>query len=282
MRVGGVAERYFEPASTAELSAVLSSVSDAGIEISILGRGSNLIVPDKGVLGLVIRLNHPFWKQVSRVSDDRIWVGAGIRIKELCGTACRLGLAGFEFLEGIPGNLGGALRMNAGAMGGWTYDVVERVRFMAMDGTVYEMAKEELHYGYRHCKELVGTIAIGALLKSNASGLPQGEIRATIDTYQEKRHESQPREPSAGCIFKNPEGDSAGRIVDELGLKGTAIGGAKISEVHGNFIVNMGGASSEDVIELVKLVRRVAWCEKRIELEPEAILYGSQWKAVLQ
>ncbi|MCH6256663.1 UDP-N-acetylmuramate dehydrogenase [Puniceicoccaceae bacterium K14] len=282
MRVGGSAERYLEPASEVELSVALAAAKKFGISVQMLGRGSNLIVPDTGVRGLVIRLNHPFWKQYRMLDDERVWIGAGMRIKELCGVAAKLGLAGFEFLEGIPGNLGGALRMNAGAMGGWTFDVVESVRFIGMDGKVYERKRAQLTYGYRHCRELEDTVAIGAVLRANASGRDREEIRASIGTYQEKRHESQPREPSAGCIFKNPEGDSAGRIIDELGLKGTAIGGAKISEIHGNFIVNTGGATSEDVIELVKLARRVAQEKKHIELEPEALLYGAEWKEFLR
>ena len=119
-------------------------------------------------------------------------------------------------------------------------------------------------------------------MKPKSSGQNVLDLRRAIDVYQSKRKESQPREPSAGCIFKNPEGDSAGRIIEELGLKGTAIGGAEISRVHGNFIVNRGGASSDDVIELVKLVRREALAKRRVELQPEALLYGNSWEEALR
>ena len=118
-------------------------------------------------------------------------------------------------------------------------------------------------------------------MQSKASGQKEADLRRAIDVYQSKRKESQPREPSAGCIFKNPEGDSAGRLIEDLGLKGTAIGGAEISQVHGNFIINRGGASSEDVIELVNLVRREAKEKRRVVLEPEAILYGNDWSEFL-
>ena len=281
LRLGGTAELYFEPASEPELAAALRVCHESGIPVYPLGRGSNLIVPDSGVSGLVIRLSHPHWRRFEILSEGEIRVGAGMRIKELCGVACREGLEGFEFLEGIPGSVGGALRMNAGAMGGWMFDVVKSVRFAHLDGTLVEANASELSVGYRHCRELKGAIALDAVLVASSVGQKEVELRKAIDVYQSKRKESQPREPSAGCIFKNPEGASAGQLIDELGLKGTAIGGAEISPVHGNFIVNRGGATSEDVIELVRLVRRVAKSRRSIDLEPEALLYGSDWKDVL-
>ncbi|MEM9158999.1 MAG: UDP-N-acetylmuramate dehydrogenase, partial [Verrucomicrobiota bacterium] len=281
LRVGGEAELYCEPRSLGELTALLRTCARLGRPVAALGRGSNVIVPDGGVEGIVIRLQERFWRRYEKRGDSRLRVGAGMRIKELCGLACRLELAGFEFLEGIPGSLGGALRMNAGAMGGWMFDVVEEVTYVTMEGEVIACNAENMTVGYRHCKELQDAIAVEAVLKAGGDAMDQKEIRAAIDTYQGKRKESQPREPSAGCIFKNPEGDSAGRLIDELGLKGTAIGGARISEVHGNFIVNTGGASSQDVIDLVKLARRVAMKEKQVDLEPEALLYGGSWREVL-
>ena len=282
LRVGGVAEMYMEPTSEQELVAALTYCFENRIPVFPLGRGSNLIVPDEGVRGLVIRLTGPNWKRFERTSEDSIRVGAGLRIKELCGLACRHGLEGFEFLEGIPGSVGGSLRMNAGAMGGWIFDLVRRVRFAKLDGSIIEAGVEELTVGYRHCRDLENAIAIDVVMKPKSSGQNVLDLRRAIDVYQSKRKESQPREPSAGCIFKNPEGDSAGRIIEELGLKGTAIGGAEISRVHGNFIVNRGGASSDDVIELVKLVRREALAKRRVELQPEALLYGNSWEEALR
>lgn len=281
LRVGGEAELYFEPASEAELVAALKTCQEASIPVYPLGRGSNLIVPERGVSGLVIRLSHPHWRRFEALPNGEIRVGAGLRIKELCGLACKAGLEGFEFLEGIPGSVGGALRMNAGAMGGWMFDVVKSVRFVTLEGELVESKTENLTVGYRHCRELEKAIALDAVLSAKAVGQEEAELRKAIDVYQSKRKESQPREPSAGCIFKNPEGASAGQLIDELGLKGTAIGGAEISKVHGNFIINRGGATSEDVIELVRLVRRVAKARRSIELEPEALLYGEEWKEVL-
>ena len=281
LRVGGEAELYFEPSSIDELQVALKVCQEEGIPVYPLGRGSNLIVPDEGVSGMVIRLSQTAWKRLEHLGDGKIRVGAGMRIKELCGIACREGLEGFEFLEGIPGSVGGALRMNAGAMGGWMFDVVESVRFATLEGDVIEANTTDLEVGYRHCLELKTAIALDAVLKSTAVGQSEAALREAIDVYQSKRKESQPREPSAGCIFKNPENESAGRLIEELGLKGTVVGGAEISETHGNFIINRGGATSDDVIELVKLARRVVKDRRSIELEPEALLYGGQWEEAL-
>lgn len=282
MRVGGLAERYFEPESLGQLVAALKACRDAGIEVRPLGRGSNLLVPDDGVRGLVLRLSHPYWSRFERLGEGRARLGAGMRIKALCGQAAKAGLEGFEFLEGIPGSLGGVLRMNAGAMGGWVFDVVESVRFVTLSGEVLEASKEDLDFGYRYCRELETAIAIDAVFVSKKPDGSTEAIRRTIDTYQSKRKESQPREPSAGCIFKNPEGDSAGRLIDELGLKGTVVGGAEISKVHGNFIINRGGAKSEDVVELVRFARRVARERKGVDLHPEVLLFGSSWEEALR
>ncbi|MBC2608195.1 UDP-N-acetylmuramate dehydrogenase [Pelagicoccus albus] len=282
MRVGGTAERYLEPASLSQLLAALKACKKAGIEVLPLGRGSNLVVADSGVSGLVIRLSHPYWSRFELLGEGRARLGAGMRIKALCGQAAKEGLQGFEFLEGIPGSLGGVLRMNAGAMGGWVFDVVESIRFATLDGEVLEAKKGDLDFGYRYCRELEDAIALDAVFVSKEQkGVPD-QIRRTIDTYQNKRKESQPREPSAGCIFKNPDGDSAGRIIDELGLKGAVVGGAEISQVHGNFIINRGGATSEDVVELVKFARKVAKERKGVELHPEVLLFGSKWEDALR
>jgi UDP-N-acetylmuramate--alanine ligase len=201
-------------------------------------------------------------------------------LKNLCGLAAKAGLVGFEFLEGIPGSVGGALRMNAGAMGGWMFDVVEEVQAMTRDGEVTTLAKAAMHVDYRHCAELHEAIALGALLRP-ASQADAEAIGRQIDVYRKKRHETQPREPSAGCIFKNPPGSSAGRLIDECGLKGERVGDAEVSPVHANFIVNRGQASGSDVLELVRRVRARVREQRGIDLQPEVLLYGQRWEDVL-
>lgn len=280
MRVGGAARLYAEPTSVGSLQILLREARARHLEIFVIGRGSNLVVPDGGVDGLVISLAHEAWATFEPKDSGRVWAGAGLRLKNLCGLAAKAGLVGFEFLEGIPGNIGGALRMNAGAMGGWMFDVVEEVQLITLEGDVLTLPRSAMHVDYRHCEELHHAIALGALLRP-ASAADANAINRQIDTYRKKRQESQPREPSAGCIFKNPPGNSAGRLIDESGLKGMRVGDAEVSAVHANFIINRGRATSADVIELVRRVRAGVKQAKGVELEPEVLLYGSKWKDVL-
>lgn len=280
MRVGGAARIYAEPAQVSELQGLLRGARSLGINVFILGRGSNVIVPDEGVDGLVISLAHEHWSGFEPRSDGRVWVGAGLRLKNLCGLAAGSGLVGFEFLEGIPGSVGGALRMNAGAMCGWMFDVVDEVNMMTFDGEVRTRARAEMQVDYRHCGDLHHAIALGALLRP-ASQADAEAIGRQIDVYRRKRHESQPREPSAGCIFKNPPGGSAGRLIDECGLKGERVGDAEVSPVHANFIVNRGRATGADVLDLVRRVRTRVRETKGVDLQPEVLLYGKNWEDVL-
>jgi len=280
MRVGGPARVYAEPASADDLQHLLVEAHRRSLPVLMLGRGSNLIIPDEGVDGLVISLGHENWQKFEPHADGRVWAGAGLRLKNLCGLAIKAGLKGFEFLEGIPGNVGGALRMNAGAMGGWMFDVVEEVQMMSLQGELRTMKKSEMHVNYRHCAELHDHIALGAWLRP-AAQVESIAVRAQVDVYQKKRVESQPREPSAGCIFKNPPNNSAGRLIDEVGLKGERVGDAEVSPVHANFIVNRGHATSADIIALVRKIRARVKDARGVDLEPEVLLYGQEWKDVL-
>lgn len=280
LKVGGVARYYAEPATLEDLRFLLREAARKKVAVFFLGRGSNLLALDGELSCLVIRLRHSSWRQLHVVGDTTLRVGAGLRLRELCGQASKIGLAGFEFLEGIPGTIGGALRMNAGAMGGWMFEVVEQVRLVSYAGEEKVLAREALHFGYRHCEELREACAIEAVLR--APGRAETiAIREKIAGFQKHRYATQPKEPSAGCIFKNPEGDSAGRLIEQFGLKGTACGAAEISGVHGNFIVNKGDATSRDVIELIKRVRAEVHRKSGILLEPEVLLLGGSWEELL-
>ena len=278
--VGGAARLYAEPVGEEDLVALVSAARKCGVPINVLGRGSNLIVPDEGVDALVISLRQPAWESFEQRSDGSVWVGAGLRLKQLCGLATKAGLAGFEFLEGIPGNVGGALRMNAGAMGGWMFSVVEAVRMLTFDGEIRMLRREEMHPDYRHCAELHGAIALGALLRPAPRGMV-ADITRQLERYRDQRQKSQPREPSAGCIFKNPPGDFAGRLIEASELKGERVGEAEVSRTHANFIVNKGSATAADVIALVRQVRAAVEARQGVRLEPEVILYGKTWEEVL-
>ncbi|MGE9296895.1 MAG: UDP-N-acetylmuramate dehydrogenase [Puniceicoccales bacterium] len=280
LRVGGAARFYAEPASVMDLRDLLNFAKQSNLPWFALGRGSNLIVADSGFPGLVINLHGEAFRGFESLGDGRVAVGAGLPLKRLCGLAAKEGLGGFEFLEGIPGTVGGALRMNAGAMGGWIFDVVESVTFMTPAGEVRELCQTEFHVGYRRCEELVDAFAVSAVLRSGSQS-EGSSVRAQMDAYAGKRKESQPREPSAGCIFKNPEGNHAGKLIDELGLKGTRIGGAEVSTVHGNFIINVGGGTAADVLALIRRIRETVKRERGVDLEPEALLVGERWEDAL-
>ena len=280
LRVGGAARLYVEPSTAEDLQSIVRIARAENVPIQILGRGSNLLVPDAGVDGVVIAMRHENWATFEPLADGRVRVGAGLRLKNLCGLAAKAGLQGFEFLEGIPGNVGGALRKNAGAMGGWMFDVVAEVEIVDLSGNRVKLARDELHVGYRHCLELATAVAIGAILRPVTQGQAES-IGRQIDVYRNKRQESQPRDPSAGCIFKNPTDDSAGKLIEQCGLKGERIGDAEVSRIHGNFIVNRGHATSAEVIELVRRVRDEVQRQTGKLLEPEVLLYGGRWEDVL-
>ncbi len=278
--VGGVAKYYAEPATVEDLRILLREANRREVPVFCLGRGSNLIVLDGEIPFLVFRLYHRNWREIEAAGEGRIRAGAGVSMRELCVQAMKLGLAGFEFLEGIPGSVGGGLRMNAGAMGGWMFEVVEEVRFLTKEGEERRLPREELHYGYRHCRELEDGFAVEAVLRAPARAESEA-IRERISELQKRRTGSQPKERSAGCIFKNPEGNAAGRIIDEIGLKGSGCGAAEISETHGNFIINKGGATSDDVLALIRRTREEVHRRTGIWLEPEVLLLGRKWEEVL-
>jgi UDP-N-acetylenolpyruvoylglucosamine reductase len=237
----------------------------------VLGRGSNLLVRDGGIRGVVICLTQPNFSRLEIVGD-RLRCGAGVRLKVVAVEARRHGLAGLEFFEGIPGSLGGALRMNAGAMGSWTFDIVESIRFMDRSGQVGERATSEVPVAYRVCPLFKDHIALGAVLKGRLAS--REEITARMNAFSQKRWETQPPQPSAGCIFKNPKAIPAGKLIDELALKGTRVGGAVVSDVHGNFIVNEGKATAREVLDLIRLIQQRAQSERGIELETEVEILG--------
>ena len=271
LRVGGPADVYVEPATEADLTAILKCCGGQGVKFFILGRGSNLLVRDGGFRGVVICLAHPNFSRIE-VDGTRIRAGAGAKQKNVADEAKRAGLSGVEFLEGIPGSVGGALRMNAGAMGGETFNAVESVRVMDFAGEVCELTPAEMSVAYRSCATLKNHIALGAVFKCTPQ--PREEIEARMKAYSEKRWSSQPAAPSAGCMFKNPATIPAGKLIDELGLKGMKVGGARVSSEHGNFLVNDGGATAKDVLELIGILRAKAKAERGIDLHPEVEIIG--------
>ncbi len=271
LRVGGPADVYVEPADEADLAAGLAFCRERGLRWLLLGRGSNLLVRDGGFRGVVICLAQASFARVA-VNGTTLAAGAGARLKTVAVEARRHGLGGLEFLEGIPGSVGGALRMNAGAMNAWTFEVLERVRFMAPDGAVHERPAAALPARYRGCPLFTDHVALEAVFRGRPAD--EAAIRQTMETFNRKRWESQPPQPSAGCMFKNPAAMPAGRLIDQLGLKGARVGGAMVSDVHANFIVNEGGATAGDVLALITRIRERVRSERGIELETEVEIVG--------
>jgi UDP-N-acetylenolpyruvoylglucosamine reductase len=271
LRVGGPADLFVEPANEADLAAILKFCGEHGVKFFILGRGSNLIVRDGGFRGVVICLSSPEFSRIE-IIGTRLRAGAGAKQKNVAVEAKRAGLSGVEFLEGIPGSIGGALRMNAGAMGGETFNAVESVRVMDFAGNIRELTPAEMSVGYRSCATLKDHVALGAVFQCTPA--PREEIEARMKLFSEKRWGSQPAAPSAGCMFKNPAAIPAGKLIDELGLKGTKIGGARVSLEHGNFLVNDGQATAKDVLELIRFLQAKAKAERGMELQPEVEIVG--------
>src|SRR5580658_9347701 len=252
LRVGGPADFYLEPATENDLAAILKFCGERSVEFFVIGRGSNLLVRDGGFRGVVICLAQPAFGKIEIVGE-KMHCGAGARLKNVAVEARRHGLSGLEFLEGIPGSVGGALRMNAGAMAGATFDVVLAVRLMSFTGEVRELTPDQMSVHYRSCDDLKNHVALGALFRGKPDSVEA--ITQRMEAYSKKRWSSQPAAPSAGCAFKNPAEIPAGKLIDDLGLKGTRVGGAVVSQEHGNFIINDRGATARDVLELIALLQ---------------------------
>ncbi|NLT70032.1 MAG: UDP-N-acetylmuramate--L-alanine ligase [Verrucomicrobiaceae bacterium] len=271
MKVGGPAQFWVEPTSVAGLARVVKYCTDSGTPLRVIGRGSNLLVRDGGIPGVVV---HPVKGEFGllHVEGNTITAGAGVKYKALAAAAQSAGLGDFEWMEGIPGNVGGSLRMNAGAMGWETFDQVVRVTMIDAEGRVVTKEVEEIRHHYRHVPELAHNIAVSAVFK----GTPASDevIAGRMAASKEKRRASQPVAASAGCIFKNPGPIGAGQLVDEMGLKESAVGSAKVSEVHGNFIVNDGTATATEVLALIARIQEIALRDREVKLETEVQVIG--------
>jgi UDP-N-acetylenolpyruvoylglucosamine reductase len=272
LRVGGCADVYVEPSSEEDLSLLVQTCEEERVPFMLLGRGSNLLIRDGGIRGVVVCLAHPNFSAI-QVTGRELRCGAGAKLKAVAAKARESSLGGLEFLEGIPGCVGGALRMNAGAMGSATFDILTQVRFMDAAGKVYERSIDQVPVEYRSCPLFKTNIALGATFQGRSDS--KEAIVRRAEEFNQKRWASQPKEPSAGCIFKNPSPTlSAGKLIDELGLKGTRRGGAVVSMVHGNFIVNDGSATARDVLELIDFIKARAKAERGVELREEVEVIG--------
>src|SRR5881296_1991384 len=271
LRVGGPAQFWVEPRNEAALSELIRFCRRENLPLFVIGRGSNLLVRDGGIRGVVV---HPSGGDFDKIDihDNEITAGVGAKLKEIAYAARGADLGGLEWMEGIPGAVGGALRMNAGAMGAQTFENVTRIRYLDAEGNPHVKDRDELEVFYRRFPLLENNFAVSATFRGSPAAREQIESR--LHESQEKRRTTQPIAKSAGCIFKNPEKCPAGKLVDELGLKNSAVGKARVSEVHGNFIVNDGGATATDMLELIDRIKQTARTKRGIELETEVQIVG--------
>ena len=270
-RVGGPADLFLTPDST-QISDVMQILKAYQVPVTVIGNGSNLLVGDKGIRGAVIE----FGKQIAQihVEESKIMAEAGAALAAVAQQAYKAGLADMEFAAGIPGSVGGALVMNAGAYGGEMKDIVESVKVLSKDGKIMELSNEQMDFSYRHsCVTEQEYLVLSAVLK-----LQQEEpekILARMEQLREQRVSKQPLEyPSAGSTFKRPEGYFAGKLIMDAGLADYTIGGAAVSKKHCGFVINKGGATAADILALIKRVQQVVKEQSGVELEPEVKLIG--------
>ena len=270
-RVGGKAEALCAVKGLLQLKELLSFASRENLPCLVVGRGSNILVKDRGLKGLALVLKGDFGELEEK--EGTIHAGGGLGLVELVRFSQKKGVAGLEFLSGIPGTVGGAVAMNAGAWGKSIGDVVTVVEILTMDGGRGIISRSELQFGYRRAVLPIGAVVVKAQFKGTPDR-PEA-IGERIRDYLERRKAGQPLDyPSAGSVFKNPPQEYAGRLIESVGLKGKRVGGAMISEKHANVIVNVGGASAEDIIALMETARHRVREQTGIDLEPEIKVVG--------
>lgn len=268
--IGGPARWYFRPTDAAALAEALAAVP-ADVAIMPLGRGSNLLVGDAGIDGLVIDMSHI---NTIEITGDTLTAGAGCRMSKVALQCANHGLTGVEFMATVPGDIGGGVAMNAGAFGQQVSDTLQQIVVLHRDGREEAINAQQLTMRYRYTQLPAGSLVVAATFRLQA-GDPES-IRRRMREIREKRSATQPlAQPNCGSVFKNPENDHAARLIEAAGLKGTCIGGARISNTHANFIINEGGATCADVLALIALVRREVEAQFSVLLEPEVRITGA-------
>lgn len=266
-RIGGYADFFVSPENNGQLSKLVKALNDNNIKYYILGNGSNILAPDEGYEGVIIYIGENM--SDIEVSGTKIVAGAGALLSRTAKEALKCSLAGMEFAAGIPGSIGGAVVMNAGAYGGEMRDIIVSATVCDRNGNISILTNEELELSYRHSiieeKEYIVLECEINLKKGKAE-----DIKAVMDDFSSRRREKQPLEyPSAGSTFKRPTGYFAGKLIEDAGLKGYTVGGAKVSEKHSGFVINTGNATAEDVRSLIKYVSEEVYRQFGVVIEPE-------------
>lgn len=271
-KVGGPAELFLSPEDAGQTAKLVRFCEKEEIPVFVLGKGSNLLVSDRGIKGAVIYTG----KQcgISLVDENTVRAQSGASLAQLCTFALENSLSGLEFVYGIPGTVGGAVFMNAGAYGGEMKDVLLNSEYVSTDGTSGELDNEAMELSYRHSAYENSNLVITAASVRLAPA-DRNEIKSTMNDILARRKEKQPLEyPSAGSTFKRPEGNFAGALIEQCGLKGVSVGGAQVSEKHAGFIINRGGATAADILSLIKHVQARVKAQTGVSLETEIRLIG--------
>ena len=271
-KIGGPADLFVEPTTMAELSFALRTIHAFDVPVTIIGCGSNILVKDGGIRGAVVSVRH--MTQIMDCNDNVLCIGSGYMLKDASEFAWENGLTGLEFAIGIPGTLGGAVFMNAGAYDGEMSHVVTAVRAVDFQGNIKEYDASHLDFAYRHSIFHDNHEVIGEVIMTLKPG-DKAAIKARMDELTEKRESKQPLEfASAGSTFKRPPGYFAGTLIEQTGLKGLSVGDAQVSHKHAGFVINTGSASAKDVLDLIAEVQRRVYDQHGVHLEPEVRMIG--------
>ena len=274
-KAGGRADLFAEPQNTDQLRDLMQLLNEESIQYMVLGNGSNVLVRDGGYRGVIVRLGEAF-NYIKREGNSLI-CGSGTLMSAAARFAASEGLSGLEFASGIPGSIGGAVFMNAGAYGGEVVQVLKRARIISKDGRrEFSMTADDLQMGYRHSAlHETGDVAVEAVFELQPADID--EIKAAIADFTERRNSKQPvNYPSAGSFFKRPEGYFAGKLIQDAGFKGLSVGGAQVSELHSGFIINKGTASASDILQLMEIVQAGVYDRFGVKLEPEVRIIGEE------
>lgn len=271
-KIGGPADLFIEPSSVSFLCELIKEIRKNETPYWVIGNGSNLLVSDKGLRGIVIHISSSLSDM--RLEENIITCEAGASLKKLCMFALDNGLSGLEFAYGIPGSVGGAAFMNAGAYGGEMKDVLISCSHIDHSGDIGSLSNDELNLSYRHSAYSTNKYIIASLTLSLKRG-DKDDIKQRMNELMNRRKDKQPLDfPSAGSVFKRPPDNFAGALIEKCGLKGKSIGGAQVSEKHAGFIINRGGATCVDILQLIELIQNVVYKECDILLSPELKVIG--------
>lgn len=272
-KAGGYARMLIEPVSADSLAKIIAYLNCVGMDFLVIGNGSNLLVADEGYEGVVIKLGSSI-SEMRLVSGNEIYCEAGASMKALCRYAAENALSGLECEYGIPGTVGGAVYMNAGAYGGEMRDVLVSCRHIDLNGSFFELTADKMDLGYRKSIYMSQNYTVVSAVVRLEKGNKE-DIKTAMNGYLARRREKQPLEfPSAGSTFKRPEGHFAGALIEQCGLKGFQVGGAQVSEKHAGFVINRGGATAGDILALMSEVRRQVYEKFGVILEPEVQIIG--------